>query len=208
MHGDNTSVSLLHYADGKFAVEYYNDNSHLGQLSTFARQQWWRDTKKDDPTSLRFAPLNPRDKAGAAFYIQCYRDSWVVAHGSDAGFMSSVYLSSARSHAARDPESLLQVLSGDEPVGVLELDPKRGKEDNCGWISLCYLRPEYRGNNLGVQLIGMASAYFFRKKRSAIRLHVAVTNEHAIGFYHHYGFRDIRIDPGVASDQILMEREL
>ena len=39
MHGDNTSVSLLHYADGKFAVEYYNDNSHLGQLSTFARQQ-------------------------------------------------------------------------------------------------------------------------------------------------------------------------
>ena len=122
--------------------------------------------------------------------------------------MSSVYLSSARSHAARDPESLLQVLSGDEPVGVLELDPKRGKEDNCGWISLCYLRPEYRGHNLGVQLIGMASAYFFRKKRSAIRLHVAVTNEHAIGFYHHYGFRDIRIDPGVASDQILMEREL
>ena len=63
MHGDNTSVSLLHYDGGKFAVEYYNDNSHLGELSTFARQQWWRDTKKDDPTSLRFAPLNPRDKA-------------------------------------------------------------------------------------------------------------------------------------------------
>ena len=207
-HGDNTSVSLLHYDGGKFEVEYYNDNSHLGELSTFAKQQWWRDTTKDDPTSLRFEPLNPRDKREAEFYTGCYRDSWIAAHGSDAGFMSSVYLSSARSHAAKDSESLLKVLSGDEPIGVLELDPKRGKEDNCGWISLCYLRPEYRGHNLGVQLIGMASAYFFRKKRSAIRLHVAVTNEHAIGFYHHYGFRDIRIDPGVASDQILMEREL
>lgn len=208
MHGDNTSVSLLRFEDGRFEVEYYNDNSHLGELSTFARQQWWRDTKKDDPTSLAFEPLNPRNKQEAEFYVRCYRDSWVAAHGSDAGFMSGVYLSGARSHAARDPESLLKVLSGGEPVGVLELDPKRGKEDNCGWISLLYLLPEYRGHNLGVQLIGMASAYFFRKRRGAVRLHVAVSNEHAIGFYRHYGFRDIRIEPGVASDQILMEREL
>ena len=208
MHGDNTSVSLLRFEDGRFEVEYYNDNSHLGELSTFARQQWWRDTRKDDPTSLAFEPLNPRNKQEAEFYVRCYRDSWVAAHGSDAGFMSGVYLSGARSHAARDPESLLKVLSGGEPVGVLELDPKRGKEDNCGWISLLYLLPEYRGHNLGVQLIGMASAYFFRKRRSAVRLHVAVSNEHAIGFYRHYGFRDIRIEPGVASDQILMEREL
>ena len=96
-HGDNTSVSLLHYDGGKFEVEYYNDNSHLGELSTFAKQQWWRDTTKDDPTSLRFEPLNPRDKREAEFYTGCYRDSWIAAHGSDAGFMSSVYLSSARS---------------------------------------------------------------------------------------------------------------
>ncbi len=207
-HGDNTSVSLLHYNGGRFTVEYYNDNSHLGELSTFAKQQWWRDTTKDDPSSLRFAPLNPRDKREAGFYTRCYRDSWVAAHGTDAGFMSSVYLSSARSHAAKAPESLLTVLSGDEPIGVLELDPKRGKELNCGWISLLYLTPEHRGHGLGVQLIGMAESYFYKKKRSALRLHVAVSNERAIGFYRHYGFRDIRIDPGVASDQILMERAM
>ena len=208
MHGDNTSVSLLRYADGKFTVEYYNDNSHLGELSTFARQKWWRDTRKDDPTSLRFEPLNPRGKADAAFYISCYRDSWTVAHGSDAGFMSSVYLSSARSHAAKDPGTLLKVLSGDEPAGVLELDPKRGKEDNCGWISFLYLLPEFRGHGLGVQLIGMAASYFYLKNRRAVRLHVAVTNEHAIAFYRHYRFPDLRIEPGVASDQILMERDV
>ena len=207
-HGDNTSVSLLHCDGGRFTVEYYNDNSHLGELSTFAKQQWWRDTKKEDPSSLRFAPLNPRDKREAEFYTSCYRDSWVAAHGTDAGFMSSVYLSSARSHAAKDPDSLLKVLSGDKAIGVLELDPKRGRDINCGWVSLVYLLPEYRSLGLGVQLIGMAEAYFYRKKRSAIRLHVAVTNEHAIGFYHHYGFRDIQIDPGVSSDQILMERTM
>lgn len=207
-HGDNTSVSLLHYDGGRFTVEYYNDNSHLGELSTFAKQQWWHDTKKEDPSSLRFAPLNPRDKREAEFYTSCYRDSWVAAHGTDAGFMSSVYLSSARSHAAKDPDSLLKVLSGDKAIGVLELDPKRGRDINCGWVSLVYLLPEYRSLGLGVQLIGMAEAYFYRKKRSAIRLHVAVTNEHAIGFYHHYGFRDIQIDPGVSSDQILMERTM
>ena len=208
MHGDNTSVSLLRFSDGRFTVEYYNDNSHLGELSTFAKQKWWRDTKKDDPTSLRFEPLNPRDRADADFYLRCYRDSWVAAHGSDAGFISSIYLSSARSHAAKDPDCLMKVLSGGEPVGVLELDPKRGKEDNCGWVSLFYLKPDCRGHNMGAQLLGMAAAYFSRKSRTGLRLHVAVTNEHAIGFYRHYGFRDIRIDPGVASDQILMEREI
>ena len=93
-------------------MEYYNDNSHLGELSTFAKQVWWRDTKKEDMTSLRFEPLDPRRDADAAFYLRCYRDSWVVAHGSDNGFVSSVYLSSARSHAAKSPGCLLKVMSG------------------------------------------------------------------------------------------------
>ena len=48
----------------------------------------------------------------------------------------------------------------------------------------------------------------YRKGQNAAIPMDVVTNEHAIGFYRHYGFRDIRIDPGVASDQILMEREL
>ena len=102
MHGDNTSVSLLEADGGRLSVKYYNDNSHLGEgLSTFATQRWWRDTKKDDPSSLRFEPLDPRDKADADFYVRCYADSWAVAHGSSAGFTPSVYLTSARSHSAR-----------------------------------------------------------------------------------------------------------
>ena len=146
------------------------------------------------PEQPAFCPLNPRDKREGDFYIRCYRDSWCVAHGSDAGFMSSVYLASARSHAAKDPESLLTVLSGDEPHRRARARPqaRQGGQLRLG-------EPPVPETGLprpgpGVQLIGMAEAYFFQKKRTAIRLHVAVTNEHAIGFYHHYGFRDLRID--------------
>ena len=99
-------------------------------------------------------------------------------------------------------------MSGSTPAGVLELDPRRGREDGCGWISLLYLLPEYRSHGLGVQLIGCAAAYFDALGRRALRLHVAVTNEHAIGFYEHYGFRRLRTDAGVSSEQYLMERPI
>ena len=40
---DNTAVSLLDYENGAFQIEYFNDSSHLSdELSTFARQKWWR----------------------------------------------------------------------------------------------------------------------------------------------------------------------
>ena len=45
-------------------------------------------------------------------------------------------------------------------TSILELDPRRGKDEGCGWVSLLYLRPEFRGKGFGVQLIGCAAAYF------------------------------------------------
>lgn len=42
---DNTAVSLLRYENGEFSIEYLNDSSHLSEeISTFARQKWWRST--------------------------------------------------------------------------------------------------------------------------------------------------------------------
>lgn len=207
LHGDNTAVSLIEVDGHELRAVCYNDNSHLGEgLSTFAQQRWWRDTTKDDPTSLRFEPLDPRDKADADFYIRCYADSWAVAHGSTAGFTPSVYLTSAKAHSAKDKNCVMKVMSGETPAGILELDPRRGKDEGCGWVSLLYLRPEFRGKGFGVQLIGCAAAYFASKGRRAVRLHVAVTNTHAIDFYRHFGFTELGTEPGVASDQLLMER--
>lgn len=207
-HGDNTSVSLLEVRDGLIKVLFYNDNSHLGEaLSTFARQSWWRENG-EDASSLRFAPLL-LDDAGAKLYADCYADSWRAAHGSEKGFVPRLYLAAARTHAARSAQSLVRVITGDGGfAGILELDPLRGEEAGYGWISLCYLRPEYRGKGLGVQLIGYAAAYFSDRGRRSVRLHAASTNTRALRFYGHYGFREIGVDPGVASDQFLLEKEL
>lgn len=208
MHGDNTSVSLLEYDAGKFSVVFYNDNSHLPrESSTFARQEWWRKSGPD-LTSLRFSPLLLKDKDDAALYLSCYADSWRFAHGSERGFVPNIYLSSARGHARNAPESLMKVMSGDDFAGIIELDQERGKRDGIGWISLLYLCPQYRSRGLGVQLIGYAAAYYEKRGREALRLHAAVTNETAVGFYRHYGFTELGIDPGVSSDQLLMEKKL
>ena len=56
-------------------------------------------------------------------------------------------------------------------------------------------------------LCGCAAAEFADRGRSAVRLPVAVTNEAAIGFYRHYGFDELAVEPGVSSDQLLMERK-
>lgn len=209
MHGDNTSVSLVDIDGDQMTVEFYNDNSHLGEeLSTLAKQKWWRNQLGEDEADMRYIQLDPRKDEDARFYLDCYRDSWHEAHGTDRGFVSSVYLSSARCHSAKDPSCLLRVMCGGNSAGVVELDARRGKDDSVGWISLFYLIPEYRGKGMGVQLIGCAGAYFSNLGRRKLRLHVAVTNHSAIRFYKRYGFTELRIDPGVSSDQILMEREI
>ncbi|NCB50522.1 MAG: GNAT family N-acetyltransferase [Clostridia bacterium] len=209
LHGDNTSVSLLEVQGGNVEVMFYNDNSHLGEdLSTFARQKWWRRGAGADYANLRFVPMDLRKKADAELYQHCYADAWTASHGSDEGFLPNVYLSTARSHSKGIPEALVKVMSGGDFAGLIELNPERGKNENIGWISLFYLVPKYRRRGFGVQLLGYSAAYFAHRGRKAIRLHVAVTNERAIKFYKKYGFIEVGIDPGVSSDQLLMEKEI
>lgn len=208
MHGDNTSVSLLEYENGAFRVVFYNDNSHLTEeTSTFAHQRWWRESGPD-PTSLRFEPLSPEDPEDARLYARSYADSWREAHGSEEGFAASIYLASARRHAEKCAESLMKVLSGDAFAGIIELDPERGAQEGYGWISLLYLAPDFRGRGLGVQLVGYAAAWFEGRSRGALRLHAAVTNGRAVHFYRKCGFAVLRTEPGVSSDQYLMEKRL
>ncbi len=209
LHADNTAVTTMTVDDGGvITVESYFDNSHLGELSTLARQVWWRKAGSFDSSCFYYVPLDLRDRANADTYIRCYSDSWLAAHGDTRGFVPGAYVSTARSHSAMSPECLVKVMSGDELAGVIELDPRRGREDGKGWISLLYLTPEFRGRGMGVQLLGYAFYYFQAQGRDSVRLHAAVTNQTAIRFYHRYEFRDVRVDSGVSSDQLLMERGL
>lgn len=206
-HGDNTSVSLLKYDGEKFAVEYYNDNSHLpAAISTFAKQTWWKEASGTDRFNLRDEPLDPR--RDARLYADCYADAWIASHGTETGFVSSPYLTGALEHYRLDPEAVRKIYSGDDFAGVLDLDTERGRHAGYGWISLLYLRPEFRGQNLGVQLLGRAVCHYESQGRTALRLHVSADNKAGLAFYGKNGFTKLDVEPGMIADLILMEKSL
>lgn len=203
-YGDNTSVSLLLVDGERTTVEYYNDNRHLPPaLSTFGRQTWWRGSGSG-VEDLRYEPLRfPRDEA---FYLQCYRDAWRNVHETDEGFVPELYARSAARHAQEHPGSVVRVLSGDRVVGLVELDPGRDEQSGCGWISLLYMLPEYRGRGWAIQLLGYAFWFYENHDRTAVRLHVSENNARAITFYQRSGFVQIGRDPGVRAHLLLMGR--
>lgn len=203
-YGDNTSVSLLLVDGDNTTVEYYNDNRHLPDaLSTFGRQTWWRGSGSG-VEDLRYEPLRfPRDEA---FYLQCYRDAWRNVHDTDEGFVPELYARSAARHAQEHPGSVVRVLSGDRVVGLVELDPGRDEQSGCGWISLLYMLPEYRGRGWAIQLLGYAFWFYENHDRTAVRLHVSENNARAITFYRRSGFVQIGRDPGVRAHLLLMGR--
>lgn len=206
-HGDNTAVSLLSVENGEIRVEYFNDNSHVPQeLSTFAKQTWWKNEEggKDD-ANLWYEPLNP--ELDGKLYTQCYADSWIAAHGSLNGFISSIYLSDAKKMYRADKKAILAAYDGsDNFVGIVETDILRGKKQKYGWISLIYLTRENRGHGLGIQLLGMAICRFQQLGYKSVRLHVSSENRRAIAFYKKYGFSVIGEDPGCGAPLYLMEK--
>jgi len=206
-HGDNTSVSLLVYQDGKMRVEYCNDNSHLTpELSTLMNQDWWKNGSGFDLLDLRDEPFDLTQDS--LLYVKCYRDAWIAVHGTETGYVSAPYLTAARKHSRKDPQSLLKIFSGEEFIGMVDLDPDRGHLHGYGWITLLYLREEYRNQGLGVQLLGRAVRYFSKHKRKALRLHVSADNQSALSFYRKNGFVLIGTEKGILGDLLLMEKRL
>ena len=204
-HGDNTAVSLLRYEGGRFRAEYINDVSHLEAegLSTLARQSWHRNAGSRDRGTLSSRPAEfPQDEA---FYTHCYTSCWTAAHGNLTGYMPEVYIRQARRHLQEEAQSIQVFYSETDAVGLLELDPNRHELQGAGWISLCFLEEAFRGKGLGIQLLGSAISFYRHRGRRLLRLHVAVTNEAAIGFYRYCGFREAGRTAGVASELLLME---
>ena len=207
-HGDNTAVALLRYNAGVFSIEYYNDNSHLDEeLSTFAKQKWWREeTKGRDDANLSYAAFDPRENEDT--YKAFYRSAWLAAHGDLEFFTPDWFFDSAVRLYEEDPRSVVGVYKDDELIGILELDGARGRASGYGWISLICLKEDYRGAGLGVQPLGYAILYFRRLSMSSVRLHVSEENAKAVSFYKRYGFEIIKKEPGAGAPLFLMEKTL
>ena len=105
----NTAVSVLRWEKGAFSLELFNDDSHLDALP---RRNW------GSTATLRHRPLDPRTERD--YYCACYRDAWLAAHGDLRGFYPEPYWKAAREHLRLDPDSVLVLLDGDKPVGLVE----------------------------------------------------------------------------------------
>lgn len=204
-HGDNTAVALLEVEGDRVKVVYFNDNSHLTEeISTFARQLWWRSQGKMADANLWFRPLDmERD---SEFYYQARQEAWLTIHGSMLYFDGEGFLRDARDQAKYDPRSVMQVMLGDAPAGVLQLNLRREAEKGVGAIPFFYLLPETRKRGLGVQLLGQAVSTYRPMGRRYLRLRCAPDNDVAQRFYQRNGFRKIGEDPGSRVPLDIMEK--
>ena len=193
----NTAISRLRWEDGRFTPESVNDYEHLSVL----RQPPWNGN-----ATLRHEPLDPR--TDRAYYTDCYRDAWLAAHGNLEGYRSEPYWAAACEHMRADPASVMRLLDGDRPMGLVDLDPLRGRQEGYGWLSLLYLAPEYRGQGYGIQALARAIVYFREQGRDRLRLVAAEENAAARRLYEREGFRELSREEGLQGSLLLMERPL
>lgn len=190
----NTAVSKLRWEDGAFTAEYLNDYSHILPLGDTP----WNSTK-----DLRGEAIDPA--AESEWYEKCYADAWLAAHGSMKGFSPKPYIDAAVDHARCCEGAVLRMLSDGEPVGLVDMDTRRGAHAGYGWISLLYLVPEYRHKGYGIQLLARTIAAYSAMGRSALRLTVAEENRAALEFYKRHGFEILSRG---ADGLLLMEKKL
>lgn len=193
----NTAVTRLRWEDGRFTVLEINDYSHLAGLGDVP----W--SKNGD---LRHEILDPRGDRD--YYCACYADAWKSAHGSLDGFWAEPYWNAAVQHHRAQEGSVLRMYWKESPVGLIDMDPRRGAHAGYGWISLLYLAPEYRYQGYGVQLLARAVSLYRSLGRQSLRLHVAEENAPARAFYEKEGFRQLSWEEGGSGRLLLMEKKL
>ena len=189
-HGDNTAVTCLAWDGEKLSVVFEQDNSHLPEeISTLARQAWWRKGGKAQDVNLWYRPIDWDSERD--IYINARREAWTSTHGEEVPFDGEGFCKDAERDLSRTPWGVTLAFAGDALAGVLELDPSRYAADKAGYIPFCYIVPERRGLGLGVQLIGQAVALCRPMGRDKLRLRCAPYNDRAQRFYQKYGFSKI-----------------
>jgi len=205
-HCDNTGVAYLEYDKGAFQIHYMNDGSHLTpELSTFARQSWWRDSHGKDGGNVDYFPLDLTKDADR--YLAYRREAWEGVYGSLKGYAGDeAYLAQAKAHATIHPGALVEAYLRDTPIGVVELDLVRGDLLGEGAISFYYVLPEFRARGLGVQLMGHAVSVYRALGRDSLTLRVSEQNQAAISFYERLGFW--KVDSPTGANGMLWEMEM
>lgn len=205
-HGDNTCVACLEVTDGQVDIRFFNDNSHLGELSTLAKQSWWKKKGMEDydKVNMWYRPMD-MDTEGEIYY-QARKEAWITIHGTLDGFNGDGFLADARRQSERDNRSVMCAMLGDELAGVLQMDFLRDADRGVGGIPFYYLTPETRTKGLGVQLMGQAVSIYRSLGRDKLRLRCAPENSIAQHFYHKHGFVKVDEEPGGCGTLDVLEK--
>ena len=194
-HSDNTAVTLVELSGGEATVQYHDDNSHLREeISTLARQNWWKKeqgqkVKSDD--NVWYQPMELAQMAYRGLYLSARQEAWMDL-GRDVRLIDRQnYLEQAVKSAGANPNYLLCAQVRNNIIGILQLDPEQYAKDNAGYISFFYILPEYRGQGLGVQMIGQAVSTYRPMGRDKLRLVCGADNENAKRFYERHGFCEV-----------------
>ena len=192
-HGDNTAVSCLTFDGERFAIQYEMDNSHLPEdISTLARQSWWRKDKKTAADVNLWADIPVKTwSQDQELYLKLRRE---VCPGVE----DALLLAEAEELWNRWPCGMWNINifhAGERPIGVILYDD-RCNTKRTGYIKFLSLLPEDRGRGLGIQLIGAAVSMHRNSGRDRLRLHCPPDNERARRFFERYGFKLIRREKG------------
>ncbi|MCI8552009.1 MAG: histidine phosphatase family protein, partial [Lawsonibacter sp.] len=140
-HGDNTAVTCLIWDGERLSIVFEQDNSHLPkEISTLARQAWWRKSGKAKDVNLWYWPIDWEKERD--IYLEARREAWTSTHGEKVPFDGEGFLQNARANLSRTPWGVTLAFAGDALAGVLELDPSRYAADKAGYIPFCYIVPE------------------------------------------------------------------
>jgi len=177
---DNTAVALLNYESGSLSIEYHGDNSHLNEnISTMAKQTWWRKAEKHINPSLRFMPL---DEVADETLIQIFHGKIGERARVDIQYIA---------------------FRADNPVGIVGLDTVRDRHRNFGWLKYLHVLPSQRDNTYGTQLLGIAISDFRKLRREKMLIDMPAGSL-AIDFMSKYGFNILDTD----DKNCLMEKDI
>ncbi len=199
--GENTAVSCYEIQGDRFRILFENDASHLTEELTSAKQ-------RSTPPLVWFQALDLSKAEDAEFYCAARQDAWLVVHGSLQGFDGLGFLADARDQLQWDPRALQRVMCRGRTVGLIQLDTLQDVQEDAGYIPFLYLRPDYRGQGIGAQLLGQAISVYRPMGRKYLRLLCDPANEPAQRFYRRYGFVKKGQSPGALGPLDLLEMSL
>ncbi|HHT17304.1 MAG TPA: GNAT family N-acetyltransferase [Papillibacter sp.] len=206
-HSDNTSVSLLKVDEnGLMEIEFYGDNAHIPEeLSTFARQKWWREATTFDSSNMRFEPLCLDTQAD--IYLTWREKAWHMAYEGKEPPVGR-WLDGVRRNAQAHSRAVAVAYLGGEPVGVIELDVNRAAGEKVGVIEFVYVEDEVRKTGKGTQLLGHAVSVYRPMGRERVRMSVYKENDLAIEFCERNGFCPVCAEFDGTSEQKIYELDI